>query len=147
MLHGILLMTTGFRSVLGKLIIASAWLCASLLANTALADDVKAEVARNPVPASDSSLAQGKKQFESLCSGCHGVHGVPAPTPVQQVKPPANISDDKWEHGGSDTEIFHTIKNGIAPDFAMVPWAGAISDEDIWNIVNYIRTLSPKKAG
>ena len=35
----------------------------------------------------------------------------------------------------------HEIKNGVAPDFNMVPFKDKLKDDDIWNIVNYIRSI------
>ena len=37
------------------------------------------------------------------------------------------------------------MKKGIAPDFFMAPWDGRVKDEDIWNMVNYMKSLSQKK--
>jgi mono/diheme cytochrome c family protein len=36
------------------------------------------------------------------------------------------------------------IKNGVPPDLAMEPWGDRIKDPDIWNVVNYIRSLAKK---
>jgi len=36
-------------------------------------------------------------------------------------------------------------KNGVAPDFNMVPFKDKLKDDDIWNVVNYLRSLGPKK--
>ena len=41
-------------------------------------------------------------------------------------------------------EIFSVIKNGVPPDLAMEPWGDRIKDPDIWNVVNYIRSLAKK---
>ena len=59
---------------------------------------------------------------------------------------PANLTDAKWDHGSTDGEIFTTIKMGVGPKFDMDSWDGRIKDPDIWNLVNYIRTLGPKGA-
>ena len=56
---------------------------------------------------------------------------------------PPDLTDDKWDHGSSDGEIFTVVKKGIAPDFFMAPWEGRISDE-IWNMVNYVKSLSQR---
>jgi mono/diheme cytochrome c family protein len=54
----------------------------------------------------------------------------------------SDLTDDKWDHGSSDGEVFNTIKNGVAPAYAMQPWEGQISDKNIWNVVIYIRSLA-----
>ena len=50
----------------------------------------------------------------------------------------------QWDHGSSDSDIFAVIKRGVPPTM-MAGFDGRIPDEDIWSIVNYLRTLSPKK--
>jgi mono/diheme cytochrome c family protein len=55
---------------------------------------------------------------------------------------PANLVDDTWDHGGSDAEIFKVIKEGVPPDYNMDAWDGRVSDDDIWNVINYLRDLA-----
>jgi hypothetical protein len=50
----------------------------------------------------------------------------------------------QWDHGSTDSEIFTVIKRGIPPTM-MAGYDGRIPDEDIWNIVNYLRTLRSGK--
>jgi mono/diheme cytochrome c family protein len=60
---------------------------------------------------------------------------------------PANLTDAEWKHGSTDALIFRNIKDGIAPYEFMKPQKDNLSDADIWNVVNYIRSLAqePKK--
>ena len=62
----------------------------------------------------------------------------------QGGKQPPDLTDGQWDHGSSDGEIYAVIKKGIPPTM-MAGWDGRIPDNDIWNIVNYIRTLAAKK--
>jgi hypothetical protein len=62
----------------------------------------------------------------------------------QRGKQPPDLTDDQWDHGSSDSEIFAVIKRGLPP-MMMAGFDGRIPDEDMWNIVNYLRTLRPKK--
>ena len=55
--------------------------------------------------------------------------------------PPSDLTDDKWDHGSTDGDIFTTIHDGTSAD--MEGYAQRISDTDIWNLVNYVRTLGP----
>jgi len=34
------------------------------------------------------------------------------------------------------------IKNGVPPELNMIPFADQIKDPDIWNVVNYVRSLA-----
>ena len=54
---------------------------------------------------------------------------------------PSNLADPLWRHGGSDGEIFVAIRDGIGPDFAMDAFGGPLADEEIWHVVNYVRSL------
>jgi mono/diheme cytochrome c family protein len=62
----------------------------------------------------------------------------------QRGKQPPDLTDDQWDHGSSDAEIYNVIKRGVPPTM-MAGFEGRVPDNDIWNIVNYLRTLAPKK--
>ena len=51
-------------------------------------------------------------------------------------------SDETWVRGASDGEIYEVILNGAGPDFKMRGVKGRLSETDIWNLVNYVRTLA-----
>lgn len=54
------------------------------------------------------------------------------------------MTDAEWVHGGTDGEIFSNIRNGIGPKFDMKSMRSRMTDTDIWNVVNYIRSLGPQ---
>ena len=62
----------------------------------------------------------------------------------QGGRQPPDLTDDQWDHGSSAGDIFFVIKRGL-PQTMMPGFDGRIPDEDIWNIVNYLRTLRPRK--
>lgn len=95
---------------------------------------------KNPVAASPESLAAGKQQYTRHCQSCHGTKGEGG-IGNDLVGPAPSLVDDKWDHGSSDGEIFEVIKNGIGPDFNMVEWRDELKDDEIWNVINYIRSL------
>ena len=99
---------------------------------------------KNPVAASPESIAAGKRSYTRLCTKCHGATGAGDGTAATGPVPPQDMTDEKWDYGGSDGEIFAVIKEGVPPDFYMEPWGDRIKDEDIWNVVNYIRSLAKK---
>jgi mono/diheme cytochrome c family protein len=99
---------------------------------------------KNPVAATPESIAAGKQVYNKSCAPCHGLNGEGGPG--NDLIPAApNLVDDKWDHGSSDGEIFDSIKNGIGPDFNMVPWKDMLKDPDMWNVVNYLRSIAKKK--
>ena len=64
----------------------------------------------------------------------------------QHGKQPPDLTDDQWDHGASDGEIFSVIKRGVPPTM-MPSMNGVISDTDIWSVINYVRSLGAEAAG
>jgi hypothetical protein len=52
------------------------------------------------------------------------------------------LTSDKWEYGSSDGEIFSVIHDGTSAD--MEAYAERISDTEIWQLVNFIRSIGPQ---
>jgi mono/diheme cytochrome c family protein len=97
----------------------------------------------NPIAPTPESLAAGKQVYQK-CAPCHGTSGQGGPG--NDLIPAApNLVDGQWDHGSTDGEIFDNIKNGIAPDFNMIPFNDQLTDTDIWNAVNYLRSIAKKK--
>jgi mono/diheme cytochrome c family protein len=104
------------------------------------------------VPPTPASIAAGKKAYDANCAACHGnlaQGAVKAGITIsiieeQKGKQAPDLTDDQWDHGASDSEIYAVIKKGLPPTM-MASWDGRIPDSDIWNIVNYLRTLAPKR--
>lgn len=98
---------------------------------------------RNPIPSTPESIAGGKQTY-TKCASCHGINGEGGPG--NDLIPAApSLVDDQWDHGSTDGEIFNNIKNGVPPDFNMVPFKDQLKDEEIWNLVNYLRSIAKKK--
>ena len=58
---------------------------------------------------------------------------------------PANLTDATWDYGSSEGEIFAIIWNGApVKDSEMKPMKGTLTERNVWDVVNYIRTLGPK---
>ncbi len=95
----------------------------------------------NPVKSTPASIAAGKALFERQCVSCHGVTGAGDGKSAAQLKPPpADLTDGTWEHGASDGEIYTLIKDG-SKNTAMKGFASKMTAQEMWSIVNYIRTL------
>ena len=62
----------------------------------------------------------------------------------QGGKQAPDLTDPQWDHGSSDGEIFDSIKNGVGPEFNMIPWKDKLKDDDVWNLVNYLRSIGPQ---
>ena len=59
---------------------------------------------------------------------------------------PAGSDRREWDHGATDGEIFNLIQNGAGADSKMVAFKGKMPDQDMWHIVNFLRSLGPKDA-
>ena len=99
----------------------------------------------NPVPATPDSVAAGAALYTRHCATCHGPTGrgdgrLAAATAAYGARP-SNLADATWRHGGSDGEIFVTIRDGIGPDFAMDAYGGRFAEPDIWRLVNFLKNL------
>jgi mono/diheme cytochrome c family protein len=95
---------------------------------------------RNPVAASPESAAAGKRVYTRMCGRCHGTEGRGDGTAA--TAPVPDLTDDTWDYGGSDGEIFSVIHDGVSTD--MDGYAARLSDTDIWNVVNFIRSVRAK---
>lgn len=103
-----------------------------------------ANATKNPVAASASSIAAGKKLYDSQCSSCHGAAGKGDGKAGAMLKPtPSDLTDGDWKHGQTDNDIFTVIRDG-AKQTGMRAYGSRIPTNDIWNLVNYVRTLGPK---
>jgi mono/diheme cytochrome c family protein len=106
----------------------------------------------SPVPSTPESIASGKRIFESNCAACHGPQAqgaIKAGLTIsiideQRGRQPPDLTDDQWDHGSRDEDIFAAIKRGLPP--TMMPSFGAtVSDTDIWSVVSYLRSLGPRR--
>jgi putative heme-binding domain-containing protein len=73
---------------------------------------------------------QGRALFQTRCAFCHGPHG--------EGGRGADLTSGQYTHGGSDAELFSTIRNGV-PGTSM-PSAGA-SDEEVWKLVAFVKRI------
>jgi mono/diheme cytochrome c family protein len=99
---------------------------------------------KNPVAATPASIAAGKKLYDGQCASCHGVSGKGDGKAGALLKPlPSDLTDADWKHGQTDGEIFTVIRDG-ARQTGMRAYGSRIPANDLWNLVNYVRSLGPK---
>lgn len=96
----------------------------------------------NPVAATAASVAAGRKTYMLLCSRCHGPAGKGDGGGAGAGGQPADFTDDLWEFGSSDGEIYAAIAEGTSAD--MESYAERIPAQGIWELVNYLRSLKPQ---
>ncbi len=93
---------------------------------------------KNPVAMSDASTKAGQEFFVKTCAACHGKTGLGNGPKAKSLKTePTNFSKAESQKA-TDGELFYKTKTGRGD---MPKYDGKLSDDDIWNVVNYIRTL------
>jgi mono/diheme cytochrome c family protein len=98
----------------------------------------------NPVPPTEASLAAAKAIFLESCAQCHGEGGKGdgSEAPMYDVKP-ADFTDAHMMGEMTDGEIFYKISEGRRP---MPSFKKRLTDEQRWQMVNFLRTFAPKPA-
>ena len=94
----------------------------------------------NPVEATSASIARGRQRYVFSCRQCHGNTGMGDGDMSHAGGVPSDFTDAIWQHGATDGEIFLVIRDGVTAD--MQAYANQIPEEDIWNLVNYIKSLT-----
>lgn len=94
---------------------------------------------RNPIPPTSESVAAGLSLYDIHCQLCHGTEGLGDGPASAGLNPPvADLVVHVPLH--PDRALFDFIHDGIGG--AAMPALGEIlSDDEIWHLVNYIRTL------
>ena len=99
-----------------------------------------------PLPPKDlqASLEQGETLYGTDCAMCHGSDGHTLTDNGRWMYPRASDLTSPSVQQYSDPELFWIVKNGIR--FSGMPGFGKVeSDEHIWDLVRYLRTLPGKK--
>jgi mono/diheme cytochrome c family protein len=96
---------------------------------------------KNPVATTPESIATGRRTYTRLCARCHGPSGKGDGGGAGAGGQPADVTDATWDFGASDGEIFTVIRDGTGAD--MESYAERISEDDMWHVINYIRSIGP----
>ena len=91
----------------------------------------------NPLGAEAAS--KGAEVFHTNCETCHGPQGHGDGPAGQALDPkPRNLA--KLQATAGDDFLFWRIREG-KPGTSMVAWKGILTDDQIWQVVSFIRTL------
>ena len=117
----------------------------ALLVGVAVAQrQAEAAKLKNPVPSEATSIEEGKKLYSRHCASCHGPAGKGDGGMALSGGTPANLTDETWDHGSSDGEIFVVIRDGTSTD--MESYKEKLTEKQTWHLVNFIRSIGPKPA-
>lgn len=93
---------------------------------------------KNPVATSDASVKAGLALYTKNCASCHGKTGLGDGVKARALKThPGDFSKAPFTDQ-TDGEMFYRTKTGRDE---MPKYEGKLSDDDIWNLVNYMRSL------
>ena len=92
----------------------------------------------NPIAADQTSIAQGKIIYLDNCAACHGeqIEGMKAEETGLSMDSP-DLKLRLLTH--TDGDFFWKIRNGRGD---MPSFQDELSDNEIWNVINYIRSES-----
>jgi cytochrome c oxidase cbb3-type subunit 3 len=101
-----------------------------------------------PVPSGDlrGDATAGKVIYGQFCAVCHGAGGKgDGPTAATLFPKPADHTDPARMKTLSDEQIYRTIDGGgaaVGKSPLMPPWGGALNEQDLKDVLAYVRTLS-----
>ena len=92
-----------------------------------------------------ADVEAGKKLYGQFCASCHGQSGKgdgPAATALNPK--PRDHTDKEYMSKLSDDDLLKVIKNGgasVGKSPLMPPWGASLKDDQIKDIIAYVRTL------
>jgi mono/diheme cytochrome c family protein len=96
---------------------------------------------KSPVANTKKSIARGRVIFMQNCTSCHGENGKAEGSLVADATD--LTSPQLYKSGSSEGEIFHSIRDGAGDQMPAFK-SQLDSETDIWNLVNFIRSLWPE---
>ena len=96
---------------------------------------------RNPIPTNAESIRKGGELFVIYCTPCHGASGRGDGTVSTRFVPPADLTNPELHKARTDGYWQSYLSAGGA---VMPSYAEALTPEERWHVVNYLRTLAKK---
>lgn len=98
----------------------------------------------NPLAGEAAAAETGKQIYQTNCTPCHGEAGMGDGPAAKSLNPPPLPLATEMDQI-SDDYLFWRISDGggMAPFRSAMPaWKGILSEEQIWQVVAFLRTLS-----
>lgn len=130
----------------GLVVVVSFWLLSAITAANVEQEpkrNPEAQKLKNPEPANDESVEAGKKLYQRHCASCHGPQGKGDGSLALAGGTPSDLTDETWDYGSTDGEIFVAIRDGVSTD--MLAYKDKMTEKQIWQTVHYLRSIGPKK--
>lgn len=94
---------------------------------------------KNPVPATPESVARGGELYTIYCTPCHGPGGKGDGLVATKFVPSPDLSNPDLQKARTDGYWQNQLSVGGA---IMPGYAEALSVEERWHVVNFLRTLA-----
>ena len=104
--------------------------------------NAEAQKLKNPETINAETIDAGKKLYARYCASCHGPNGKGDGGMALSGGTPSDLTDETWDYGSTDGEIFTAIKEGVSAD--MLAYKDKLNDKQIWQIVTFLRAIGPK---
>lgn len=113
--------------------------CSGATATPGTIETVPAEFAGQTNPYGVEAAPLGEEVYKAYCVSCHGETGLgDGVAGASLFPPPKNLV--QLQSVVEDDYLFWRISTGRAGT-AMVGWRGVLTDQQIWQVVSFIRTL------
>jgi len=100
----------------------------------------------NANAAQDEPPLDGKALYSRHCAGCHNDNGDGrGPTITALGLAARDFKAGGFAFGDSREQIFKTLSSGIPGRSPMPSFAGVMSEDERWLVVDYVRTLMPPR--
>jgi copper transport protein len=95
----------------------------------------------NPLSGDAGSVQRGAGIYAANCVACHGAAGAGVVTtdPAHAHGSSADLTDGR-SRGERDGDLYHAVSKGV-PGSAMPAYDWALSEDERWDVVNYVRQL------
>ena len=140
--------STGEIGIMGRtrkgLIAVFVFVTAALVAAQNPGGSAEGKKLKNPVASTPESVKAGQALFQKNCRFCHNADAKGNGPMAPEGTHPSDLTDAKWDRGSTDGELFMVIRDGAGPKFEMKGYKSKMTETDIWNVVNYLRSLQGK---
>jgi high-affinity iron transporter len=101
----------------------------------------RARKLQNPVSPTPEGIAAARIIYENRCANCHGVNGDgKGPKADELSVAPADFRNSRVMAAVTDGELYWQITKGARP----MPSFESLSEQERWQLVDYIRTFAQR---
>jgi len=90
-------------------------------------------------PLSTDVAESGARLFRNNCETCHGAQGH-GDGPAASALDPAPMNLAELQFNQPDSYLYWRVAEG-KPGTSMPPWKNTLTEEQIWQIITFVRTL------